>query len=42
MYSIASWLKNLFCVDAILSEVIKSGKISRLQGLEVKNWFIKY
>lgn len=37
-------VETLFCVDAILSKVIKSGKISRLQGLDVKKkkWFIKY
>lgn len=29
-------VETLFCVDAILSKVIKSGKISRLQGLDVK------
>lgn len=36
-------VETLFCVDAILSKVIKSSKISRLQGLDVKKkWFIKY
>lgn len=29
-------VETLFCVDAILSKVIKSSKISRLQGLDVK------
>lgn len=29
-------VETLFCVDAILSKVIKSSKINRLQGLDVK------